>query len=229
MTNGEYKKAIEAFTRKLRREQSSLNYSGRAEAFLRLQDYDRALADFYTASAVHPYSSTHWFERVGVVQWLARRENAAAGTWLDLVLKLECGKIQYTDGAGGVEPGFLLWFASVRLGSSDFLDAARRLLKKKVQAKCGRNWTIENWPGPIAKFLLGMFTESQLRERISDVPIVHEQELCQAEFYLAVHALQEGHHAESIKGFRKAARLHEGNIENEYDLAQRESRRRPIL
>ena len=41
-------------------------------------------------------------------------------------------------------------------------------------------------------FLLGLLDESQLRERISDVPILRERELCQAEFYVGVAALQGG-------------------------------------
>jgi hypothetical protein len=42
------KKAAEAFTRKLRREPTDINYSGRAEAYLQLKDYDSALSEHWS-------------------------------------------------------------------------------------------------------------------------------------------------------------------------------------
>jgi tetratricopeptide (TPR) repeat protein len=228
LETGQPRKAIEAFTRKLRREPTDINYSSRAEAYIQLKEYDNALADLHCANAVAVWTSTEYFERIGVVNWLARREFLAAATWLELVLAIERGKIEYTDAAGGVEPGCLLWFAAVSLGYEELLVAARRLLEAKVARGEGRNWTIENWPGPLAMFLLGSMDEAEVRERISDsdVPILRERELCQTEFYVAVRALEQGDTNKATKDFRKAAALHDGSIENEYDLAQRESRRR---
>lgn len=223
---GRYTEAVEGYTRRLRREQSARNYAGRAEAYFKLKDYDRALADFHAANAAAPYTCTHYFERIGVVNWMARRQNTAAAVWLDLALAMERGKIQYADGAGGVEPGCLLWFAAVSLGRTELLTPARSLLQKKVDARHGRNWRIENWPGPVAMFLLGLRNESQLRERIIETPIAHERELCKAEFYVGVKALQSGDVLRAKKAFRKAAALKDARIENEYDLAQREGRRR---
>jgi tetratricopeptide (TPR) repeat protein len=221
-----YLGAIEAFTRRLRREPSENNYAGRAEAYFNLKDYNPALADFHAANAAAMHTSTHYLERIGVVNWLAGRLNTAAGTWLDLVLDTERGKIAYADGAGGVQPGCLLWFAAVSLGRTDLLTPARRLLEKKVNTKAGTNWCIENWPGPIAMFLLGALDESQLREKLIDVPIAHERELCQAEFYVGVKSLQHGDVIQARRAFRRSASLHDASIENEYDLAQREGRRR---
>jgi 2,3-bisphosphoglycerate-dependent phosphoglycerate mutase len=116
LQDGRYREAIEAYTRRLRREQSASNYAYRAEAYFNLKYYDTALADFHAANAAAIYTSDHYLERIGVVNWLAGRYNTAAGTWFDLVLTTERGKIQYTDGAGGVEPGCLLWFAAASLG-----------------------------------------------------------------------------------------------------------------
>jgi len=224
--NGRYRDAIEACTKQLHREESEIVYAGRAEAYFNLKDYDRALADFQSANAVATDTSTDNLERIGVVNWLARREYTAAGTWLDLVLACDRGKIDYADAAGGVEPGCLLWFAAVRLEFKELLIPARRLLEKKVAAKGSGCCHIDNWPGPIAMFLLGMLDEPQLREKIIEVPIARERELCQAEFYVAVKALQDGDPVKAKLAFRKAAALHDASIENEYDLAQRESRRR---
>jgi hypothetical protein len=225
------RKAIEVFTRKLRKEPSAIHYSGRAQAYLQLKDYDRALADFHLAKAAAVWTSTHYFERIGVVNWLARRECLAAATWLELVLATERGKIQYADAAGGVEPGCLLWFAAVSLGCEELLVSARRLLQGKVVEKGGRGrcCRIENWPGPVALFLLGTLDETQVRQRISDVPILRQRQLCQTEFYVAVRALEQNDVKKAMSHFRKAASLHAAWMENEYDLAQRESRRRKRL
>jgi tetratricopeptide (TPR) repeat protein len=226
---GLYREAIAGYTRMLRRDESEQVYAGRAEAFFKLKDYDRALTDLHAANAVSQYTTDAYFERIGVVNWLARRENTAAGTWHDLVLATERGRIQYADAAGGVEPGCLLWFAAVSLGRSDLLNPARSLLEKKAKEPRGEYARTENWPGPVAMFLLGMLNEAQLRENITDVtdvPIVHERELCQAEFYIGVKALEGGDVLAARKAFRKAAALRDASIENEYDLAQREGRRR---
>jgi hypothetical protein len=226
LESGQPRKAIEAFTRKIRRQPTDINYSSRAEAFIQLKEYDNGLADLHWANAAAVWTSTHYFERIGVVNWLARREYLAAATWLELVLATERGKIQYADAAGGVEPGCLLWFAGVSLGYEELLVPARRLLESKIAKGHGLMRTIENWPGPLALFLLGRMDEAKVRERISDVPILRERELCQTEFYVAVRALEQEDTTKATKAFRKAAALHAGSVENEYDLAQREGRRR---
>lgn len=227
---GKYEEAIESFTRALRKEPSQFIYSGRAEAHFKLKDYDAAIADLHLANGVATHTNTGYFERMGVINWLAGRENTAAGVWLDLVLATERGKLQYTDGAGGVEPGCLLWFAAVSLGRLELLVPARRLLQKKVDSQSGRNWRIENWPGPVAMFLIGLLNESQMRDRITDIPpAARECETCQAEFYVGVKALEAGQVPQARQAFRKCAALHEASAENEYDLAQREGRRRKPL
>lgn len=222
------KKDVEAQTRKLRRDPSWQNYLWRGESYLELRDYDSAITDFHTAQSVSDHTSTYFLERIGVANWLAKREYLAAATWLELTLAMERGKIQYADGSGGVQPGCLLWFAGVSLRYPELLVPARRLLEAKVRSGHGRNWSIENWLGSVAKYLLGIFDESQLRERIKDIPIVRERELCQVEFYVGVRALEQGDPIKAKKSFCNAARLHEASIESEYDLAQRESRRRDL-
>lgn len=115
---GQYQQAIAVYTRKLRREPTEWGYSGRAEAFVRLKDYDRALADSHAAEAESQYPCTHYRERIGVVNWLAGRENTAAGTWLDLSL---CARSNSTSAFARWSPAILSkpescfeWPASVR-------------------------------------------------------------------------------------------------------------------
>jgi|GEM_PF-1207732 len=222
--SGQYEQAVRAYTSRLRRDKSGPNYCNRALAYLNLGEYDKALADFRAADAMEITTHDDYLQSIGVAQWLAGRESEAASTWRDLVHGHERGKVQYTDAAGGVESPCLLWFAAVRLGQDELLKPARRLLKEKVRSKNG--W-IENWPGPIAKFLLGQITEAELRSEVEpQIPVLHERELCQAEFCIGVRRLQLGDHAGAKRAFRAAARLTAAKIENEFYLALRESKRR---
>jgi Tetratricopeptide repeat len=225
IVEGLYNEAVIAFTKRLRRDKSGPNYCNRGIAYLNLGEYDKALADFQAADENSEYTSDGYLQSVGVAHWLAGRESDAVATWRDLVLAVERGKIQYTDGAGGVESACLLWFADVRLGQDDLLDVARRLLTKKVNTRTGRNWSISDWPGPIAKFLLGKLVEERLKAKIIDVPIARECELCQAEFYIGVRALQLGNGVAAKKALRRAAQLDAAKCENEYYLAKHEAKR----
>jgi tetratricopeptide (TPR) repeat protein len=224
--DGHYAEAVDAFTKRLRRDKCGPNYCNRAIAYLNLREFDKALADFQAANDCFEYTSDGYLQSVGVAHWLAGRESEAVAAWQDLVLAIERGKIQYTDGAGGVESACLLWFAAVCLGQATLLKLARRVLKAKVKTKLGRNWSIDNWPGPIAMFLLGELDEKELRDRIIAVPIARARELCQAEFYIGVRALQLGDTLAARRAFRRAAKLDAAKIENELYLAKRESNRR---
>jgi len=224
IASGHYEQAVRAFTSRLRRDKSLGNYRNRAVAYLNLGDYDKALADLRAADTMQVTPGDSCLQSIGVAQWLAGRESEAASTWRDLVRAFEQRKIHYTDAAGGVKSPCLLWFAAVRLGQDELLEAARRLLNEKVSPRNGR---IENWPGPIAKFLLGQITEAQLRSEVEpQIPVLHERELCQAEFYIGVRRLQLGDHAGAKRAFRTAARLAAAKVENEYYLALHESKKR---
>jgi hypothetical protein len=178
------------------------------------------VSDFRAADETHPSATDGYLQSAGIAQWLAGRESEAASTWHNLVIAHERCKIQYTDGAGGVGSPCILWFAAVRLGRPDLLEAARRLLRVKTGPKNG--W-INNWPGPIAKFLLGRIDEARLRAQVEPDD---ERGLCQAEFYIGVRRLEIGDYAGAKKAFRAAAKLTKANIEDEYYLAVHESKRR---
>lgn len=168
----------------------------------------------------HTSRGDYYLQLVGVAHWLAGRESQAASTWYDLVSAMEQGKIDYSDAAGGVESACLLWFAAVRLGQQNLLKAARRLLRKKV-----KNNRSSNWPGPVAKFLLGRLTPDQLRGKVADVPVLRERELCEAEFYIGVRSLEANDRPAAGKAFRTAAKLDTAKVEKEYYLASHELKR----
>jgi tetratricopeptide (TPR) repeat protein len=200
---------------------SSPLYSNRAIAYLNLGDLSNALIDFQAANKCARYTTDGYLRRVGVVHWLAGRESEAVAVWRDLVL-VERGKIQYSDGAGGVSSGCLLWFAAVRLKQKPLLSVAQRLLHKKVEAKAGRNWKIDNWPGPIALFLLGRIDEAALLDSIAKVPILRDREMCQAQFYIGTRELELGRDVAATQAFEEAAKQDVAKLENEYYLAKHE-------
>jgi tetratricopeptide (TPR) repeat protein len=223
---GRYGEAIERYSSRLRRDKSSPNYMNRGLAYLNTGDFDSALADFQAADKAEQFKSDDPLQAIGVAHWLGGRRIEAATVWHDLVLATERGKIQYSDAAGGVESAHLLWFAAVRLGRVELLIPARRLLKKKAAKPTGGLCSIESWPGPIALFLLGRIKEERLRSEISDVPILRERELCQAEFYIGVRALEAGERARARKAFKRAADLDDAILENEFYLARHEYSKR---
>lgn len=224
IVGGQYADAVVAYSKALREKESGPNHSNRGMAYLNLGEYDKALADFEAADKCFSHSSDGYLQSAGVALWLAGRESEAVATWQNLVLAVERRKIKYTDGAGGVSSACLLWFAGARLRLDHPIEVASRLLMTKVASKNGRNWRIENWPGPIAEFLLERLSEPELREKITDVPIARERELCQAEFYVGVRALHAGERAEAERAIAKAAELHAAKIEHEYYLARHETK-----
>ena len=118
---------------------------------------------------------------LGTSEWLDGREEEAIAAWQAAI------DTRYTDAAGGVEIHLLSLFASIK--RSD--QSLRRRLEAALKALCKRR-TITNWPGPIARFVLGRFSEKELLSAISDHPILRARESCQADFYLGLLRLAEG-------------------------------------
>lgn len=216
---GEYSAAVRAYTKALHKEQLAPNYANRGMAYLSLGEPAKALADFQTAYDLEEYRSDAFTQLSGVALWLAGREAEAAKVWHDLVLEIEHGEIDYSDEAGGVGNACLLWFAAVRLQQPTLLTPARRLIKKL----CNKN---ENWLGSIGQFLLGRIDEEQLRDAVSDIPVLFGREMCQAEFYIGIRALEAGRRADYRKAVRAAAKVDTTKIEPEYYLACHEGKRR---
>lgn len=190
---GDFARAVAGYSRLLEQptSRSRFVFSNRARAYLNLGDHARAQRDYQSAEELCHFPSGYYRSWVGVCEWLRGREAVGAQIWLDIVQSIEEGKITYTDGAGGVGDGCLLWFASVKLGDADLQRAACGFLQAKIGTKGGRNWKIGNWPGPIAGLLLGRSTPETLLDAVTQTPIRREREHCQACFYIAARHLSE--------------------------------------
>ena len=111
---------------------------------------------------------------LGVAHWLKGQHIDAMSAWH------RATKTNYTDAAGGVEAYLLLFYASVR---DELIDLKNDSLKTLL----GMHKSAEKiWPGPIAGYVSGRITESELREKISSQPILRAKQTCQAAFYIAL-------------------------------------------
>lgn len=171
------------------------------------------MADFEMAEKVNNQESrirsAGYLQMVGVTLWLKGGEQEAADLWYSVMQDIDARKIAYTDAAGGVTSGALLWYASCFEGLGHYRKPAEKFLKKKANLKRNRIW-----PGPIAQYLLGNLPEEDL------ILLAREskKQICQAYFYVGAKALQSG----DKKWFREAMAStvnSECLIKNEYYLA----------
>lgn len=216
---GQYEEAAEAYTELLRERESAPNYVNRGIAHLNRGALDLALLDFDAADRCRPAnvgrgdSCGHW---IGTTHWLAGAERQAAQVWLELVDGLESGDIGYTDAAGGVGSGALLWFAGAWLEDAELLARSRRWLSRV----CRSRGTV--WPKPVGLLLLGRATAAELPPLTSSVPILHERQLCQAYFYEAVAARTASAEPGTTVALENAAKLSDAKLEQEWYLARHE-------
>ncbi|MDR3403629.1 MAG: tetratricopeptide repeat protein [Chthoniobacter sp.] len=179
--------AIPLFTAELAERPSTGVHNNRGTAYLLLGDFARALADFEAAERVSEQTSGSPGDgaKCGVAHWMAGEYQQAATVWERGAQAMLEGRIVHTDAAGGVSIANLLWFAATRLQ-----DAARRALATKVLRKRLRTKQSQAWPGPVSRFLLGQIGEAEMRAAITSTPILRERELCTAEFFVGVAALE---------------------------------------
>lgn len=201
LKRGEYKGAIDGFSEEIRDSPSTHAYDNRGMAYLHLGNFDAAFADFRSADAISvaDLNTTCDGDMCGVALWMADREKEALATWTAGVEASLAGAVHYGDAAGGLTIGNLLFFAGVRLGDTNAVTVATRFLRKRFRRKQS-----VAWPGPVSRYLLGLFSESKVLGAVSDTPILRERELCQARFYIGVHALLVGDRAAYFEAMRKA-------------------------
>ena len=167
------------------------------------------------------WHSDDYLKALGITYWLEGDESKAAECWRIIVEALSLGRVSYSDMAGGVGSGLLLWFAAVRLSRPDLTDWCHTLFDKLSK----RKWMggINSWPGPVGKLFLGRIDESGFMDAVTKVEQLRERELCQAYFARAILALAKGNER-GYKEFLKqvAALPSPAHIEREFFLARSE-------
>ena len=202
--NGNYAEAVTAFSEEIREMPSTFLFNNRGMAYLHLGDYGAALADFRSADALSS-AVLHTVcdgDMCGVALWMAGRQQEATTTWLAGVEASLAGTVRYGDAAGGVTIGNLLLFGGVRLADKNAVALATRLLRKRFKTKQSAAW-----PGPASRYLLGIISEPEMLAAVTDVPILRERQLCQARFYIGVHAFSVGDEPAYFEAMREASDL----------------------
>ncbi|MHB1044152.1 MAG: hypothetical protein ACYC0Q_15125 [Eubacteriales bacterium] len=219
--DGKIDEALALYTRDIENDFSSVTLIGRGRAYLYLNELDKALADFEMAAKIREQvnlgPTDGHLQMIGVTLWLKGKEQEAADVWNRLVQDHLADKIEYSDRAGGVESGNLLWYAASFEKFRNYRKQAEKLLKKK-----SKHERIKYWPGPVAQYLLGNMSEDDLilTARKSNR---EKRYLCEAYFYIGARALSKG----DKKHFRKAmadsvATGPPNYVENEFYLARYE-------
>jgi tetratricopeptide (TPR) repeat protein len=217
---GRYSEAVELLTDELRKQAQPYLYSNRGIAYLNLQQFDHAREDFEAAEETSASRGDSYRLHVSAVQWLQGFETEAAETWEAVVRDLDNGEIVYTDAAGGVEAPALLWFAGVRLDQPELCNAATKSLRKTLRSK-----RATSWPGVIGQLVLRRGVASDGQSAVSNVPILRERQLCQAEFYIAWSACHDGRYEDWRRALSQCARLDVALLEEELYLSKHELRR----
>ena len=84
LKNGEYLEAVSGFSQEISTSPSPPAFNNRGMAYLHLEDYDAALADFRSADALSS-AALHTVcngDLCGVALWMAGRQQEAVATWL---------------------------------------------------------------------------------------------------------------------------------------------------
>lgn len=215
---GQYDAAVRAYSEILREKPSSFAFYNRGTVYLNLGELSRAKADFEAAQQCSETRGDAYLQEVGVVEWLAGRHTEAAQIWRDLAQALDRREITYTDAAGGVENGLLLYFAAVRMGDRELLRESQSCLRKRTRTKA-----CASWPGPLALFLLDRMDREQVFDRITSTPVLRERQQCQAELYSGVRSLARGETEEYARAMQRSAGLSQALLEKELYLARYES------
>jgi hypothetical protein len=222
LKSGDYAQAVAGFSEEIRTSPSTAAYNNRGMAYLHLGETSAALADFRSADALSSAALNTVCDgsMCGVALWMAGRDREAIATWLAGVEASLAGAVRYGDAAGGLTIANLLFFGGVRAADPNAVTIASRMLRRRFRTKQSAAW-----PGPVSRYLLGLVSESDMVAAVSRTAILRERELCQARFYIGVHAFSGGDTASYSEAMREACRFGAvAKLEAEYYLSLHESR-----
>lgn len=171
---------------------------------------------------------TSFFGEIGTALWRAGEKDRALEMWKAAVEALIDGSQQYADAAGGVGPGMLLWYGSIRMNDANAQALARKHLKRLSRKK-----SISSWPGPLARLAELTSTEEVLAELGVALDADHlgeafrtsatfDTRLLQYRFYSGVCCQEFGPHQHARLEYSEAVKLGGTVLPNEWFLAEGE-------
>jgi len=228
----QYEEAVAAYDAKLAAgENSPAIGANRATALLCLGRLSEALEGFGAANDVARQSreSAPYLKNMGTVLWLMGHRSVAKELYRSSADGIRYGTIAYADAAGGVGQGLLLWYAGVTTEDPNATEHALDYLT--LLAKKSR---IENWPGPLAQFVLeGKSFDEVLRHcfKANNLLEVTEQaksdilkrrDLTKALFVLGTQCRKQGDEDGCRRALQQCAQLENPHLEQEWYLASAE-------
>jgi tetratricopeptide (TPR) repeat protein len=212
---GRIDEAIAAYTRVIEVEASPLVLANRALAHVRRRDFTAAMHDYQAADALDPphLRGDAYPKRIGAVLWMMGRRQHAIEQWERVVDLLGRRAYAFTDAAGGVQSGALLWFGALRLDDDERMRKALGFIAKRTDSNG------DGWPKPIARFVLGEIDAVRLRASAANGDSLAGRRLCQACFYAGVAARTSSRQAASALLAEAVAHGADVPLEIEYDLA----------
>jgi hypothetical protein len=176
-------------------------------AYLWLRHYDSAFEHFSAAIHEDPRTGDNDYGMAGVAKWCLGKPNEAISQWRAGL------KAKYARASGlDIRMPLLLFFGAVRQPETfDLKRAEKLLLERTVDTRIG------NWPGPIARMMLGQISEAEFQNYCQGVksgdmgknPFLRRSPretgncLWLAEFYKSVLALQRSASSDFQNSMRK--------------------------
>jgi len=195
---------------------------------------DEALVNFQAANKLASQrlrgESQPYLNDIGSILWLLGRSRDAIQIFEESVKGVEHGSIMFTDNAGGVSQGLLLWYAGVTVPNNQVRDHAVRYLQRLAKKR-----RIREWPGGLALFVLGLQSQQDLLFELCGATSLEEsikeakgdlfklRRLVKILFYSAVRQRFEGHENKCHELMVLCAGLENPVLEVEWYLARAES------
>lgn len=235
---GRFDEAISAFQHQLARDDGDrlVNSAGLGESFVAAGRYADAIPVLLEVSEKEkielPGSLGHDTE-ISVCEWLSNNRESGLSRMRALVLGLRDGSITYAnDRAGGLKQVLLLNYMAVSVDSEDDRTLCLTFIRRVLQSN-----KATNWPGPVARLLLGMATLEETlsnglgvtnlaeSSELASTDLMKRRKLCNILFNSAVHGRMQGNTALCSDFMRACAALANPMIEFDWHLAKGEATR----
>ena len=177
LRTGRIKQGLQHFEAAYKSEPSSSTIMELGVAYLWVEQHESAWKHFSKSIAQYPHSISSFYGMAGVAKWCLGEAEEAVRQW---TAGLEA---DFADANGlGVQLPLLLFTASMLAPSVVQRTDVEEMLERRVSTPRDHDW-----PAPIARWLIGHITESQLLDQSigSDDAETRDQQLA-IDFYRAV-------------------------------------------
>ena len=175
-------------------------------AYLFVQRYEAAWSHFSAAIKSYLRSMSSFYGMAGTSKWCLGEFDQAVGTWRDGL------RAHYADTAGlGIQMPLLLLMASTLKPAIFDETAAKKILKTKAEDS-----RIRTWRGPLASWILGDISDSELRDNCSgdNEPDTQNRHWI-VEFYFGIRQKARDDQAEFLETMRRLTDISRQEWSNE--------------